>query len=146
MKATKIAYNACYGGFGLSHVAIMRYAELKGLTLYAFAPVKDKQGQYVRPEKYRRIDDTEAEATSVVHYCTSPVFSEGNYFDPYTLKNNRTDPDLIKVVEDLGDKANGEFAKIRLFEVSPGTQYRIDEYDGFESVVTQDTYEWSTAP
>jgi hypothetical protein len=28
---TKVAYNACYGGFSLSHKAIMRYAELKGI-------------------------------------------------------------------------------------------------------------------
>lgn len=30
---SKIAYNACYGGFSLSHAAIMRYAQLAGLQL-----------------------------------------------------------------------------------------------------------------
>ena len=30
----KVVINACYGGFGLSEKAVMRYAELKGLTLY----------------------------------------------------------------------------------------------------------------
>ena len=30
----KVVINACYGGFGLSHKAIMRYAELKGFKLY----------------------------------------------------------------------------------------------------------------
>ena len=29
---TKIVYNACYGGFGLSHEAKMRYCEIKGIT------------------------------------------------------------------------------------------------------------------
>lgn len=45
---TKIVYNACFGGFGLSEAGLMRYAELKGLTLY---PEKnegklDKEAQY----------------------------------------------------------------------------------------------------
>ena len=31
----KIVYNACYGGFSLSDEAIMRYAEIKGITLYS---------------------------------------------------------------------------------------------------------------
>jgi len=29
--------------------------------------------------------------------------------------------------------------------LEPGTQYRIDEYDGMESVMTIDDYEWSIA-
>ena len=33
-KMTKIVYNACHGGFGLSEVAIRPYAEIKGITLY----------------------------------------------------------------------------------------------------------------
>ena len=34
----KIVINICYGGFGLSHKGMMKYAELKGLKLY---PYKD---------------------------------------------------------------------------------------------------------
>lgn len=30
----KVVINACYGGFSLSEKAVMRYAEIKGLTLY----------------------------------------------------------------------------------------------------------------
>lgn len=30
----KVVINACYGGFGLSHEAVLRYAEIKGITLY----------------------------------------------------------------------------------------------------------------
>lgn len=29
---TKIVYNACYGGFGLSSTALSRYKEIKGLS------------------------------------------------------------------------------------------------------------------
>jgi hypothetical protein len=31
---TKIVYNACHGGFGLSEAAILRYAEIKGIKLW----------------------------------------------------------------------------------------------------------------
>lgn len=33
----------------------------------------------------------------------------------------------------------------RNINVSVGTLYRIDEYDGYESVMTQDTYDWKVA-
>lgn len=54
----------------------------------------------------------------------------------------RHDPALVQVVEELGDKASGRFAKLRIAEVSG--PYRIDEYDGFESVETPGTYDWIT--
>lgn len=31
----QVVINACYGRFGLSYVGTMRYAKLKGITLYA---------------------------------------------------------------------------------------------------------------
>jgi hypothetical protein len=95
----KIVYNACYGGFGLSHEAKMRYCEIKGI-----------------PEQTIYDGDIE-----------------------------RTDPVLVQVVEELGDKANGEYAKLRIAKLFPGTLYRIDDYDGFEKVCTQDDYAWSVA-
>lgn len=47
---------------------------------------------------------------------------------------NREDPLLIKVVEMLGDKANGRHAKLKIVEIPDGVEYEIDEYDGIESV------------
>lgn len=37
----KVVINSCYGGFGLSHEAILNYAELVGITLY---PTKSNFG------------------------------------------------------------------------------------------------------
>ena len=54
----------------------------------------------------------------------------------------RHDPVLVQVVEELGDKANGDYAKLRIAEVSG--PYRITEYDGFESVMTAGDYDWIT--
>ncbi len=58
----------------------------------------------------------------------------------------RHDETLVRVVEELGDKASGSCAKLRIDEVPPGTLYRIDEYDGSETVETRDTYDWTVAP
>jgi hypothetical protein len=94
---TKIVYNACYGGYGLSEAAILRYAEITG--------------------------------------------AKG--FSAYGIE--RTDPALVQVVEELGEAANGDFAALRIAELPAGTLYRIDEYDGSETVMTQEDYNWSVA-
>jgi hypothetical protein len=36
-------------------------------------------------------------------------------------------------------------AALRIAELPAGTLYRIDEYDGSETVMTQDDYNWSVA-
>lgn len=47
---------------------------------------------------------------------------------------------LIECIEAMGQEANGKCAKLRIAEVSG--PYRIDEYDGYESVETPNSYEW----
>lgn len=145
----KIAYNACYGGFGLSHDAIMRYAELKGITIYPFVDRRladEAQISYKAPDRYRRASKAEAQQSLMVHYCATAEFSNESYWSPHEAFRDRADPVLIQVIEELGDKANSRFSKIKFKEVPSGTLYRIDEYDGNESVSTQSTYEWSVAP
>ena len=57
----------------------------------------------------------------------------------------RDDPILVQVVEELGELANGDFAELRIYNVTSGTKWRISEYDGNECVVTPDDYEWKVA-
>lgn len=114
---TKIVYNACYGGFGLSEKAIQRYSDLAGLGL----TYKKEEGK-----------------------------SWGNWYTPdgdYWAYNDisRTDPFLVQVVEELGLEADSGFSRLMIDELPAGTLYRIDEYDGNESVETQDGYNWSVA-
>jgi hypothetical protein len=93
---TKIVYNSCYGGFGLSRAAWERYVELGGKA-------------------------------------------ESDY------DIERTDSILVQVVEELGEDANSLYSELAIADVPVGTKYRIDEYDGNESVMTIDDYEWSVA-
>lgn len=56
--------------------------------------------------------------------------------------DHRHNPALIEVIETLGDKAGGPYAKLRIEEIT-GDKYYIDEYDGFESVETAESIEWT---
>lgn len=53
----------------------------------------------------------------------------------YNNMKNRTDRDLIRVVEELGDKANSRYSKLALYDIRKGSLYRIEEYDGWEKVI-----------
>lgn len=57
----------------------------------------------------------------------------------------RHDPHLVAVVEQLGERANGSYSELVIAEVPAGTKYRIDEYDGLESVMTVEDYTWTVA-
>jgi len=63
------------------------------------------------------------------------------YFDADTI-SIRTDPDLVKIVED-GDC--GKYDTLAIAELPEGTVYRIDEYDGSERVMKFDDHEWHIA-
>jgi len=137
---TKIVYNTCYGGFGLSNEAIMRYAEIKGITLYSEKDSIFTHYYLCPPEEFKRLqDEDKANPVSVGRY----VRSNAMYFSDTDIE--RSDPALVQVVEELGDMANGMCAKLRIEDVPVGTLYRIDENDGYESVETKDTYEWKVA-
>jgi len=143
----KIAYNACYGGFSLSHEAHLRYAELKGITVY---PEKGKYGLWtywiVPPDQRGEILSTE-QFMKELDYEKRKASNEAYAAKTFCLRNVcRHDPTLIQVIEEMGDRANGDHAKLRIEELPSGTAYRIDEYDGNESVQTNESYEWTIAP
>lgn len=136
----KVAYNACYGGFSLSPLAETMYRKKKGINLTWYEGV----GSYPYSE-YKKVDD-------ISGYKSKSIFSlnaskkdlgdsiseipEGSYFyESWYGEENRADPDLISVIEELGDAANGECAKIRIKEIPDGANFEISEYDGSEQVV-----------
>ena len=121
----KIVINKCNGGFGLSHKAVMRYAEITGIKIYPF--VEEHDGKLVPYDGVGKY--------SLIHYSTKPLcdgkYEEGSY---WTVRNNRTDPALVQVVEELGDEANSPLSQLKVVEIPDGVQWEIDDYDGMETI------------
>lgn len=124
-ESTKIVYNTCYGGFSLSYEAVLRLAEKKGIKVYPQKLMSDCYIYWLEPLK-----ENEDRRT-------------GPTFDVDDL--GRSDPDMIDVVEEMGELANGMCAKLRIEEIPKGTLYQISEYDGYESIKFKDDDIWSVA-
>lgn len=114
----KIVLNGCYGGFGLSNDAVREILKRKNVSFY------EKVSQYNGIEFYE---------TDTDNY----IYLEGDI--------DRTDPDLVAVVEKLGEKANGRASRLYIKYIPPGTAYLIDEYDGRESIECRDEIDWNIA-
>ncbi len=134
---TKVVYNACYGGFSLSREACERYWELKGKKVWIEDNKYGKFTVWVVPPEERVKSKDWSSMTHDERIAYNKKHSEQTW---YNREVDRHDPILIQVVEELGSKANGECAKLAIAEVSG--PYRIDEYDGLESVETHESYEW----
>lgn len=144
MDKQKIVTNRCYGGFGLSHEATVRYARRKGVELHWYW--------------YDYLDDTvhtspevPNERTFIVFYGTVPPVP--NYNPKYRLDQmmfpneeqtywhpdyERDDPDLIAVIEELGtEAASGTHAELQIDEIPSGVKWQIEEYDGYEHIAEE---------
>lgn len=101
----KLVINRCHGGFGLSFEACKLIAERKGWTL----ATDDYDQEYFIPE-----------------------LGKDQRLDPHDLE--RTDPDLIAVVEELGSEADGHYAELKVVNIPDDISWYIHEYDGMEKV------------
>lgn len=72
-------------------------------------------------------------------------YSELTGKDIDTFEVERDDPILVQVVEELGSNSFDFGAKLKVVEVPAGQLYRIDEYDGFESIETRDSIDWKVS-
>jgi len=143
---TKVVYNACYGGFGLSKEACQRYWDIKGQQVWIENDTQFKSlGLFtvwlVAPED--RIPAKGGDDFYSMNMDERVAYNQAYSKQTWYYNNvDRHDPALVQVVEELGDKANGICAKLRIDEVDG--PYRIDEYDGNESVETAGSYDWVT--
>ena len=69
------------------------------------------------------------------------VFSEGQDYGVSFDTLPRHNPLLVQVVEELGAAASGRLAALRVKEIT-SDRYRIDEYDGSESIETPENIDW----
>ena len=126
----KVVINACYGGFGLSEKAVMRYAELKGLTLYPER--KPLFTTYWLVPEGEREDQTNFHTWPLEERRASSVRRAKQTLDEHATP--RDDPVLVQVVEELGDAASGRFSSLAIVEIPDGVGWQIEEYDGYEHV------------
>ncbi len=131
----KVVINKCFGGFSISNKAVERLAELNGKKAYFF-----------EQDGYRGVYRTaSAESNSFITYAFD--VSNPNDYDTEDKKEtlwrehyltnrpeDRSDPKLIQVVEELGEEANGPCAELRIIEIPDGINWEVSEYDGMESV------------
>ena len=52
----------------------------------------------------------------------------------YPWDIERTDPNLIKVVENLGEEANGPSSRLKVVEIPDDVDWYIEDYDGVETI------------
>lgn len=100
----------------LSEKAILRYAELKGITLYKREPYPGCTYYYSKPPN----DDGSFDWGSEI--CRNHI--------------DRIDPIWVQVIEELGDEAcESSYGEIRIETVEPGSKVRInnENYDGDQS-------------
>ncbi len=139
----KIVLNKCYGGFSLSAAAIKRMAELKNKECYFFN---------YNCEGYTPVGAEELEGRSF--FSTFSVSNPNDYlskdwnsteeliaynevYDSIALDSrpeNRSDPILIQVVEELKEKAGGVNAELVIVEIPDGVRYELYDDDGIETL------------
>lgn len=52
----------------------------------------------------------------------------------YEYEYDRANPELVRVVEELGSEANGAYASLKVIEIPDGVNWEIEQYDGYETV------------
>jgi hypothetical protein len=134
----KIVINTCFGGYGFSDEAYEKFIEWgipvrkyieqkKGADgLYKDEPKNDGKVIFDRTLSGASFPDSDITLEQEIR-------SMGRYWD-VNWTGERNDPLVIRVVEELGEKANGNHAKLKIVEIPDGTDWEISEYDGSEHI------------
>ena len=103
-----VVINVCHGGYSLSREAEYLYLK-RSLIDYETQPRESRHDT----ERYGPL-----------------ILVNGKIW--YSSGISRDDPVLVSVVRELGDRANGNFAELKIVEVPASVDWQIDEYDGRE--------------
>ena len=138
-KTRTLVINTSYGGFGLSEAAYKRLVEL-GVPVRKYIEEKWVSGRY----QDELLNDGEVlfdrELTPLgesplndIYHKYKPNSVTGRYWETW-LRSNREHPLLIQVVKELGKKANGSCADLKIVKIPSDVEYTIEEYDGLEHI------------
>lgn len=107
----KIVINRCYGGFGLSDMAFEKLLNRKGILF----EIEDRNGSN--------------------HYYDAGHLGDGKHFlYDREFVSDRSDADLVAVVEELGKESNAYCALLAIANVPDDVDWYIEEHDGMEWV------------
>jgi len=113
-----VVINSKYGGFGISDFAFEKLIELG----------------------WKDSSDPLNNETDILILHTPQM----EYFFSTKWRNNlkelRTHKDLISVVEELGQEANGDFANLKVIEIPDDVDWDIDDCEGKEWVFEKHRY------
>jgi len=141
----KIVINTCFGGYSISALATKKLAKRKGKKCYFFTfsltghdshPISIEEAKNAfcwlaysvdNPQDYK-LNERDPDGSYKSANEREEKISLSNIAD------DRTDCDLIAVIEELGDKANGRFAKLKIVEIPDDVEWEIHEYDGLEHI------------
>lgn len=132
----RIVINACHGGFGLSHDGILAYLDKCGTPVWTEA--NEKFGglipfnYYLVPAEERVGEATDWHSMTLAQRQAYNAAYSRQVFSDRDIA--RDDPYLVQVVEELGERANGRHADLKIVEVPAEVDWEIDEYDGMEWV------------
>jgi hypothetical protein len=127
----KIVINTCYGGFGLSHEAMLRYFEIKDIQVWPEIDKFNLWTYWTTPPENRVVCKPHGAMSADECRAYNMAYSEQTEYDQVL---NRDDPVLIQVVEEFGLKASGNYAKLKIVEIPDDVEWQIEEYDGIEHI------------
>lgn len=130
----KVVINKCFGGFGLSEAGTRDYWERKGKQVFAVGTSWLLKSYFDAPlppefalpegELFMKRDHQEYE-------------NYNKWYSAHSLYDRdieRNDPDLVAVIESLGEAASGECAALVVVEIPDDVNWEIAEYVGNEHV------------
>ena len=136
----KIVINSDFGGFSLSYSAVLRYCELAGLEVWPeqshpeFVSLKDSWHFWlIAPGPERAITGGD----SWSNMSLEDRRENNRRLNDQLLRDRdipRDDAWLVRVVEELGEEANGRYAHLKVVEIPDDVEWEIEEYDGMEHI------------
>ena len=143
----KIILNKGYGGFSASPKAYKLYAEKLGKELFYYIGGYDRlRNEFV----YTQVSFGELLKSKKIfflfysfkdlgeQFIATDSLSDNEKYAPLVLsEENREDPILISVVEELGDEASGDLGSLAVVEIPAVLahgNYIIDSEGGFETL------------
>lgn len=131
----KVVINTQFGGFGLSIEAQKKIA--KNGCEHSKWIDEDEYFQDSGKERRIKIWGSEEEAREKhCKFCEIPRENGKILLDEhastYKTPKVRACPILVKVIEEMGEKANGQHTTLKVVEVPDAVEWTVEEYDGSE--------------